>query len=726
MPTFARGAMAVHKQAKGRLRGAAATGLGLLLAGSTLVGTTGSGVMATAGAAVRPLAQRHVSDQSNGVQSSPLVRITYSLVRDSGGEGPKKGAEIILLFSANGEAYLYLADPTEALGELGTYSYQAGKLKLRIVTSDFNINATFALSLTQTEVKMPFQIFSAKPGSSLWQQQPLAIDEGIYGVFDAAMNAAGPNLTTDQAAAQAYAYAQAWVGAGSAAHSRQVLSASLMSQAHGTLAGARSPAVRLSGRHLQAADSPPSLGITGVVSLGDDIEILYKDGPPLLVELYAMPNLGAGNVPLVDSPLASDPRVHLDPTVHPDGQFDPSHKTAVIFDPFTKMPWEPFTHHALTEIAAIYHVEATLTEKGYTISELLNQNATIEGLADALVKGSGVGRPRTNGAGILVMSTHGDEAGNLETADTVKVFDPDQGTVDAAYLQEEVVLAKQGLKSLALYDNNHGFPTTFVLMDSQCSLVPLPERGGFYTLHENCSYHLGLTPTFWKWLRNAEKVSFSDSLVYISACETDHSSLLRNAIDAKAYFAYYLSIDAALATAVMEYLIDDLARPTHSPEEAFYNMIRVSNTRQMIYKEDHLLDGVLGKPGTSESIAGNLMGWGWNGSKLVVYDRSGWDGEKRYGVDPGQIWWMLFAARWDKDAIEGAAELTSCLNEYWVNGEPGGLANEFCNSANAGLLSNRERVKADVAYSVYLLTGEPPAGFPQDDIVPRWTMDDSG
>ena len=720
MPMFARGAMTAHEQASGRLRGAAATGLGLLLAGATLVGTTGSGVMATAGAAVRPLAQRQVSNRSSGVQSSPLVRTAYWLVRDSGGEGPQKGAEIILLFSANGEAYLYLADPTEALGELGSYSYQAGKLKLRIVTSDININATFALSLTQTEVKMPFQIFSAKPGSSLWQQQPLAIDQGIYGVFDAAMNAAGLNLTTDQAAAQAYAYAQAWVGAGSSAHSQQVLSDSSMSQAHNTLAGARSQSVRLSGLHLRAADSPPSLGITGVVSLGDDIEILYKDGPPLLVELYSIPNTGAGNVPLVDSPLASDPRVYLDPTVHPDGQFDPSHKTAVIFDPFTKMPWEPFTHHALTEIAAIYHVEATLTEKGYTVSELLNQNATIEGLADALVKGSGAGHP-----GVVIMSTHGNEAGDLETADTVKVFDPDEGTVDAAYLQEKVVLAKQGLKSLALYDNNHGFPTTFVLIDKQCSLVLKPE-GGEFIVHENCSYHLGLTPIFWKWLRNAEKVSFNDSLVYISACQTDHSASLRDAIDAKAYFAYYLSIDANLATAVMEYLIDDLARPTHSPEEAFYNMLRVDNTRQMIYKEDHLLNGVLGKPGTDESIAGNLEGWGWNGSKLVVYDRSGWDGEKRYGVDPGQVWWMLYAARWDKDATEGAAELTNCLNEYWVNGEPGGLANEFCNSANAGLLSNKERVKADVAYAVYLLTGEPPAGFPQDDIVPRWTMDDSG
>ncbi|MGO9150583.1 MAG: hypothetical protein ACLP1E_03875 [Acidimicrobiales bacterium] len=726
MPTFANGAMAVHKQAGGRLRGVAASGLGLLLAGATLVGTTGSGVTATAGAAVRPLAQRQVSDRSGGVQSSPLVRITYSLVRDSGGEGPQKGAEIILLFSANGEAYLYLADPTEALGELGTYSYQAGKLKLRIVTSDININATFALSLTETEVKMPFQIFSAKPGSSLWLQQPLAIDQGIYGVFDAAMNATGLNLTTEGAAAQAYAYAQAWVGAGSSAHSQQVLSTSSMSQAHGTLAGARAPLVHLSGRHLRAPASPPSLGITGVVSLGDDIEILYKDGPPLLVELCAWPNSGAGNAPLVDSPLASDPRVHLDPTVHPDGRFDPPHKTAVIFDPFTKMPWEPFTHTALTEIAAIYQVEATLTEKGYTISELLNQNATIEGIADALGKGSGVGRPRTNGAGILAMSTHGNEAGDLETADTVKVFDPDQGAVDAAYLKEKAVLAKEGLRSLALYDNNHGFPTTFVLMDKQCSLLLLPESGGFATLHDNCSFHLGLTPTFWKWLRNAEKVSFSDSLVYISACQTDHSNLLRDAIDAKAYFAYSLSVTANLATAVMEYLIDDLARPTHSPEEAFYNMIRVDNTSQMIYKEDHLLDGVLGKHGTDEAIVGNLDGWGWNGSALVPYDGSGWDGEKAYGIDPGQIWWMLFAARWDKDAIEGAAELTNCLDEYWVNGEPGGLANEFCNSANAGLLSNKERVKADVAYAVYLLTGEPPAGFPQNDIVPRWTMDDSG
>ena len=54
------------------------------------------------------------------------------------------------------------------------------------------------------------------------------------------------------------------------------------------------------------------------------------------------------------------------------------------------------------------------------------------------------------------------------------------------------------------------------------------------------------------------------------------------------------------------------------PEEAYYNMVRVDNTRQMIYKEDHLLNGVVGPSGTyEEPIAGNLDGWGWNGSNFV-------------------------------------------------------------------------------------------------------------
>jgi hypothetical protein len=41
--------------------------------------------------------------------------VAYRLVDDSGGDHPNKGAEVDLLFAAGGEAFLYLADATEAL-----------------------------------------------------------------------------------------------------------------------------------------------------------------------------------------------------------------------------------------------------------------------------------------------------------------------------------------------------------------------------------------------------------------------------------------------------------------------------------------------------------------------------------------------------------------------------------------------------------------------------------
>jgi hypothetical protein len=85
---------------------------------------------------------------------------------------------------------------------------------------------------------------------------------------------------------------------------------------------------------------------------------------------------------------------------------------------------------------------------------------------------------------------------------------------------------------------------------------------------------------------------------------------------------------------------------------------------------------------------------------------------------------MLFAGRWDTNAQHGAANLTRCLNDYWLKGSTGGLADEFCNSANAGLPKDKERLRNDVEYAVYLLDGQKPADLPPDQVVPRWTLDD--
>ena len=95
-------------------------------------------------------------------------------------------------------------------------------------------------------------------------------------------------------------------------------------------------------------------------------------------------------------------------------------------------------------------------------------------------------------------------------------------------------------------------------------------------------------------------------------------------------------------------------------------------------------------------------------------------------MDAGQVWWMLFASRWETDTVVAAVDLKFCLGRYWLDGNPGGLASPYCNAANAGLLKNKDRLRKDVtAYAIYLLTGKTPSGFAQTLIVPRWTMNDA-
>ncbi len=175
------------------------------------------------------------------------------------------------------------------------------------------------------------------------------------------------------------------------------------------------------------------------------------------------------------------------------------------------------------------------------------------------------------------------------------------------------------------------------------------------------------------------------------------------------------------ATAVERYLVEALWRPSHSPEETFYNMLRVEKTRQMIYKEDALLEGVMGAPGSDASF--DIMdGWGWNGSTMIEYRGDGWLSGK---VNAGEVWWMLYAARWSPNTATGAANLNNCYKSYWSHGNPGGLASPYCNAANAGIPSDPSSLAPDVAYAIYLLNGTTPAGFcpTRSRLAGPWTTD---
>ena len=686
-----RGAVVVGRRAGGRLRSGMVCGIALVLLGSA-VGPAVHGATVVAGPVVRPAHQEQVRAAASSVETSPLVRYGYSLVHDSSGWAPNKGAAVTLLFSADGVAFMYSADATECLGDQGSYSYHAGRLSVRFHTPDVNVSATFALSMAKTEVTMPFQVASAKTGTSLWKQEPLALDAGVFAIFNAEGNNASGNPTLEEASGFAYAYAQAWVAAGSTG-------ATALSRR----AKARDGRPRLvtgSSGGPGACSAGGGDCITSVENLDTDLRISFKDGPPVNINLYSWAG-ESGSSELGTSPLESEPRVNLDPTVHPDGQYDPTNKTAVLISPFTYtvLPWP--AHTSLESTSDLHTMASTLESRGYKVTELLGA-ASVKEIVDAL-------KP---GPGYVLFSTHGNKEGDLVTGETVQA----QGlnglsAAEAATLVERQHLIDEGLKSLVDYGAKGLDPATFLMSEEDCSFLP----------SAGCTYKVMLTPWFWSWLTVNQHTSFGKSLVFISACLTNQNPNLRATIGALNYFSFENSVDAKLALAIELYLVKSLARPTRSPEEVYYNLERIQRTNMMIYKQDKLLDGVLGSS-LDKSSSGNLIGYGWTGSKWINFYAAGFLDNSI--VDPSEVWWMLFAGRWDTNAQHGAANLTRCLNDYWLKGSTGGLADEFCNSANAGLPKDKERLRNDGEYAVYLLDGQKPADLPPDQVVPRWTLDD--
>jgi len=604
--------------------------------------------------------------------SNQLTQVAYTLVRDSKGGHANPGAEADLLFGANDEAFLYLADPNEALAEEGTYSYSDGKLALHISTADVKDDVNFALDLSASQVTMPFMVFSSGHGTSLWDRKDLDLGAGMQAIYNAAMNASNLSLTPAEGAQRAMAFAQAWLAAPPIGDP-PVTDGRLRP-------GLKAP----EGKCTEEGDNC----ITSVRSLGDDVLISYSDADPTLVMLYSrVPT--PGTTTLTPSELASDPRVFLNPEVHPDSQFDPTNRSAAVIVP------EP----ALETSGSLSHMEDTLHSRHYTVSELSGADATVEGIAILLKKAPG----------ILLFSTHGNDGGMLLTASQVKIASGEK--YQKAQAQFASQLDDEGFSSLANWKLNG--QRTFTFAQPNCGF-------NLFKLSTVCEWDVLITPAFWNWLATKWHVNWSHSLVFISACETDANPALRNQIKAASYWAFSQDVWPPYATAVEEYLLDSLARPTHSPEEAYYNIVRIENTHQMIYKEDRLFMGLIGGRFSSASSF-ILDAYGWNGSKWVDYVNDGWMSRS---VDQGEVWWILFAGRWDNNAEAGATALQTCFDKYWSQGEPGGLADQFCNSANSGLAHTKSRLARDVAYAVYLLIGKQPSGFPEGSIPPRWTMDD--
>jgi hypothetical protein len=74
---------------------------------------------------------------------------------------------------------------------------------------------------------------------------------------------------------------------------------------------------------------------------------------------------------LATSELAGDPRLYLDPEVHPDSRFDPIHTTAVIIVP------DPSAEQA----GALADMAGTLKKHHFKVKELEGPSASIRAIA---------------------------------------------------------------------------------------------------------------------------------------------------------------------------------------------------------------------------------------------------------------------------------------------------------------------------------------------------------
>jgi hypothetical protein len=612
-----------------------------------------------------------------------LVPLLYYLESDSSGTKPAPNTDITLSFGPDGKAQLYASQEADGLGYLGAFSYNQGQLSLQFDHADFKRKLQVSLDPQQATITLPFQVFSDDPGSSTWKRRAPEIEHSLAQIFYGMMM--GEGATIDEALARANDYAQARV-----ALAVTQAQAQIQQNQEGEFVLIRAEALENGVRLYYRVAAGPN---------GETMEINFD------VQLFGWLQPRDGEL-LTTSVLAADPRVHLDPLPPLNANDDPANKTALLIAPFYNsrmLVGEPGKEASIgygtRTWAPLSQQEADLSASGYTVKTLYDEKASVEGLLTALKQ-----KP-----GLVFMMTHGNDQGSLglgtflgnERAEFVKNF---RAVLDT--------LKKAGYPSL-------GECKRWTV--ENCALGIMGVRND---MRPNAtSVFLSINPSFWTWSR-AQGASFDDSLVIIAACLTDSTPTLRNAIRAEAYLASDVVINADIAGTFFEYFVRALDRRTRSVEEVYYNMLRVANTRQMIYEEDKLLNKQTTwvYKGQTRSIALHVHGHFYDpaSKKVLPYRSNGWLDTKS-NINQGALWWLLFSARWSQDTKTGLANLERCWSSYWSKGEKAPpLGDPDCHNRQQG---SRVPTADEYAYARYLYAGEQPAQFSRTAAA-RWTLHD--
>jgi hypothetical protein len=631
---------------------------------------------------------------------SPIQNLYYH-VADDDGTAPTRGTEVILLFEPDGNALVYVQSLEDQIANRGSWSYGQGQLSLRFNAEALKVNTTFPIDLEQDEIQMPFRLFSSGKGTSKWNRQPVFVEQAVRLVFRGELLDRSKTTDADSAIARAVEFANAVIQAGQES-TQERADPRFFEKVNGP-----HPAILY-----QHSYDWPNLP-KKVKALKNGIEVEYGDGRTVEVLLFSWSPPPQGALVLSPKKLVTDPRVHLNAEPSNDTRCDPDNKTVLFVSPFHSnriISWfdgvfnrareSGIVPKAMADDFAWEQIMERLGSRGYTSQTLLDNRVTVERLIETFTD--------LKDPGIVIFYTHGTSSGTLCTGEQLTDTDDVQ---EARRKYEDVKERLRRAGHRRLVDSNG-----VGIMSVELGLKVPKDSAWFVTIK----------PPFWNYLQNlvARPVTFNKSLFFTAACYTDHTEHLRNAIRARAYFAWKVSVSPQLNGAVCHFLIETLARHTRSAEEAYYNLVRVINTRELICKEDRILQGKI--PVSQDTARSPLFqnlqnylfnGYGAEGNKIIRYAGNGWLNPA--AVDVGQVWWLVFAGRWGQKARTGAENLQDCYQKYWSSGNFGRLKSPFCNAANIGKIPK----KAEVAYSCYLLTGDQPDGY-GGEAVPRWTLNE--
>jgi hypothetical protein len=639
-----------------------------------------------------------VSGQSKTV--SPIQNLYYHL-SDDDGTTPIQNTDVILLFEPNGRALFYVQSTNDQIAYQGIWLYSESHLRLQFDSTDIVINTNFALNLNEDEVNMPFRIFSSGKGTSRWRRQPVVLEHAVRFVFRGEVLNRTETIDADTAIARAVDYANAVIQTG------QEVTQSQTESYHSEHIHGPSDTNPYQSQY-NWGDLPKR-----VRPLKNGIEVEYQDGTKVEVLLFSWSPPPPGALVLTPKKLVNDPRVHLNAEPSNDSSCDPDNKMILFISPFNStrvISWfdgitsggkaSGVVPRAMSDDFAWEQVMARLEKRGYRSQTLWDDSVTVERLIKIFTD--------LKDPGIVVFYSHGASSGSLCTGEKLTETDDPQ---EARKKLEEVKerLRRAGHRRLI---ESEGIG----MMSVELNLKVPKDSAWFVTIK----------PPFWRYIQTltARPVTFKKSLFFTAACYTDSTEHLRNAIRAKAYFAWKISVSPQMNGATFHYLMENLIRHTHSAEEAYYNLVRVVNTREIIFKEDRILSGKV--PASEDNVKSPIFkdlqdylfnGYGLAGNQIIRYAGNGWLNPKQ--LDVGQVWWLVFAGRWGQNARTGVENLKDCYKNFWSKRSFGRLKSPFCNAANIGKLPK----KSEVAYACYLLTGDQPEGY-SGQAVPRWTLNE--